>query len=187
MPEHFWWYLSRSSGIVTLVASGGAVIWGLLLSTRVIQRRSLPKWLLDLHRFLGAVTVGFLGLHLGSLVADSYVNFGPADLLIPGHSSWRTGAVAWGVLAAYLVVAVQATSLLKRRLPRRVWRWTHVTSFPAFAMSLTHAATAGTDTSNRVYLIIAIVLALAVVFLGSVRLLAKVPTARRPHLTSGSG
>src|SRR5699024_5312309 len=107
MPDHLWWYLSRASGIVTLTASGGAIVWGLLLSTRLIRRRSLPRWLLDLHRFLGAVAVLSLGVHLAALWADSYVHFSVADLTVPGHTTWHPVAVAWGIVAAYLLVAVE--------------------------------------------------------------------------------
>lgn len=184
MPEQIWWYVSRASGIVTLAASGLAVIWGLLLSTRVIRHRSLPKWLLDLHRFLGGIAVSFLGLHLGALVADNFVHFGLADLTIPGHSSWKTGAVAWGIVSMYLLVAVQATSLVRKRIPRRLWRWTHFASFPMFAVSLTHAATAGTDRSNRVYVIMAFTLAVVVVFLSIVRVIAA-RTSVTPKISVG--
>jgi len=34
------------------------------------------------------------------------VHFGPAQLLIPLASAWRPGAVAWGIVAFYLLVAV---------------------------------------------------------------------------------
>jgi len=172
MPDHLWWYVARSSGIVTLVASGGAVIWGLLLSTRVIRRRSLPRWLLDLHRFLGAITIAFLALHLGALVADNFTHFTLADLAIPWHSAWKSTAVAWGAIAAYMYVVVQATSLVRAHIPRRIWRGTHYASFPAFALSLLHAATAGTDRSNRAYIIIAFLLAAIVFFLTLIRVIA---------------
>ena len=184
MPDQIWWYVSRSSGIVTLAASGLAVIWGLLLSTRVIRHRSLPKWLLDLHRFLGALAVAFLALHVGALIADSYVHFGIADVAVPGHSSWKTGAVAWGVVSMYLLVSVEVSSLLKKRIPRRLWRWTHYSSFPMFVMSLTHAATAGTDTSNRVYVILAVALASVVAVLTIVRVIAA-RTSVTPKITVG--
>jgi len=169
--DHLWWYVARSAGFVTLVSSGVAVVWGLLLSTRLLRDRRLPKWLLDLHRFLGALTVACLALHLGALVADSYVHFGPADLLVPFASSWRPTAVAWGVLAAYLLVVVEVTSLLRRRIPHRWWRAVHLTSFGSFVLSLVHAATAGSDTANWAYAAVAIALSLAVAFLAMVRVL----------------
>ena len=185
MSDQTWWYLSRSSGVVTLVASGGAIIWGLLLSTRVIRRRSLPKWLLDLHRFLGAITVAGLAVHLGSLYADRFIHFSIADLAIPGHATWHPWALAWGIIAAYLLVVVQVSSLLKRHIPLRIWRRIHYSSFPVFVLALLHAGTAGTDTSNRAYVVTAFLLCAVIFFLTVVRVLssrsakASRPTASR--------
>lgn len=187
MPEQTWWFIARAAGLVTLGASGGSVIWGLLLSTRLIRHRSLPKWLLDLHRFLGALTVAFLALHLVALVADSYVHFGVADLAVPFHSAWRTVAVAWGVIAAYALIAVEATSLVRRRLPRRVWAWVHTSSFLAFGLSVLHAATAGTDRTNRVFVVLAFAMCVVVVFLTLIRLLSRTsPPAPSPRPRRGA-
>ena len=73
----------------------------------------------------------FLAVHLGALVADSYVHFGVADLLVPFASSWKSGAVAWGVVAFWFLIAVEVSSLMMRRLPRRTWRAIHLTSYLA--------------------------------------------------------
>ena len=105
-----------------------------------------PNWMLDLHRFLGGLAVIFVGVHVVGIVADSYVHFGPADLLEPFAASYRPAAVAWGIVAMYALVAVEATSLVRKHLPRRAWRMTHALSFPLFAFSTFHAFTAGTDT-----------------------------------------
>ena len=72
-----------------------------------------------MHRFLGGAAVTFTGLHVAGLVADSYVHFGVADVLVPGASSWRPGAVAPGVVSLYLLAAVELTSLFMRRSRRR--------------------------------------------------------------------
>lgn len=186
MPEHIWWYLSRSSGMVTLGASGASVIWGLLISTRLIRRRSAGKWLLDLHRFLGALTVVGLAVHVGSILADSFVSFTPADVLVPGHSVWRPLAVAWGVVAMYLLVAVQVTSFFRRRLPARWWRGIHKASFGALVASIVHAATAGSDTSNRAYVVVALLVSGVVVFLTVIRLMAGRLATTRPLRPTGS-
>ena len=121
---------------------------GLALATRALGNNPRPAWLLDLHRFVGGLTVLFLAVHLGALVADSYVHFGLADLLVPFASSWKTGAVAWGVVGMWLLVAVEVSSLMMRRLPRRTWRAIHLTSYLAAVLATVHAFTAGTDAKN---------------------------------------
>ena len=45
MNEKLWWYIARSTGIVAWALVAAAVIWGLLLSTRLLKGRPAPKWL----------------------------------------------------------------------------------------------------------------------------------------------
>ena len=59
MDPQLWWYTARAGGIVALALTAGSVIWGLFLSTRVLQGRPSGAWLLDLHRFLGGAAVIF--------------------------------------------------------------------------------------------------------------------------------
>lgn len=148
MTGHLWWYLARASGIVASVLVAAAVIWGLLLSTRVLQNRPRPAWLLDLHRMLGGLALAFVAVHVAALVADSYVQFGLADVLVPFASEWRPSAVAFGVLAMYLLAAVELTSLATRKLPRRWWHGVHLSSYVCFWFVAVHGALAGTDAAN---------------------------------------
>jgi DMSO/TMAO reductase YedYZ heme-binding membrane subunit len=148
LHPQIWWYLTRSSGFIAWGLSILAIMLGLALATRALGPNPRPAWLLDLHRFVGGLTVLFLAVHLGALVADSYVHFGVADLLVPFASSWRSGAVAWGVVAFWFLIAVELSSLMMRRLPRRTWRAIHLTSYLAAVMATVHALTAGTDADN---------------------------------------
>jgi hypothetical protein len=125
-----------------------SVVWGLVLSTKVLGRRPRPAWVLDLHRFLGAAAVVFTGIHVASLILDGYVHFGLVEVLVPFTGTWHPVAVAWGIVAMYLLAAVEVTSLLRRQLPRRLWRATHYASFPLLAVSTVHGLTAGTDASS---------------------------------------
>jgi predicted ferric reductase len=151
MNPQFWWYLTRSSGIVAWLMLTATVIWGILLSTKAFPHQRRPVWLLALHRWLAGLTLSFLGIHIVALLADSYVAFDLADVTIPYASDWKPGAIALGVLSMWLLVAVQLTSLAMRRLPRRVWRMVHLTSYVAFWVASLHAAFAGTDTTSWFY------------------------------------
>ena len=71
-----WWYLSRASGIIAWLMLTATVLWGIASSVDLFPRRRRVAWLVDLHRWLGGLTVGFVALHLAALVADSYVHFG---------------------------------------------------------------------------------------------------------------
>jgi sulfoxide reductase heme-binding subunit YedZ len=172
MNPQFWWYLARATGYVAWALVTTSVVAGLLLSTRLTKGRPTPAWMLDLHRFLGAISVTFTGFHLAGLVADTYVQFGVADLLVPFTSSWRTGAVALGVIALYLLAAVEISSLLMRRIPRRVWRGIHATSYVLFWVATFHLITAGTDAGHPLSKVATTAAIVAVVFLTLVRTLS---------------
>lgn len=170
MNEHVWWYLARSSGIVAWALATAAVLWGLALSTRALGRKPAAPWLLDLHRFLGGLTMLFVGLHLLGLWADSYVDFGASEIFIPFASTWRPGAVAWGIVAFYLLAAVEATSLLMKRIPKKVWHSIHLSSYVVYVAATVHLLQAGTDASSVALRWAAMASLLAVVFLTVYRL-----------------
>jgi hypothetical protein len=148
MTSQLWWFTARASGIVAWVLVTASVLWGLALSTKTLGRRPRPSWLLDLHRFLGGCAVVFTGVHVAAIMADSYVHFGLVDVLVPLASSWHPLAVAWGIVGLYLLLAVEITSLLRSRLPKRVWRATHFLSFPLFAVATIHGLASGTDAAT---------------------------------------
>jgi hypothetical protein len=177
--EQLWWHVARAGGIVAWVLLAASVAWGLLLSTKLFGRAVAPAWLNELHRFLGALALVFTVVHVAGLVADSYVHFGVMELLVPLASRWKPGPVAWGVVALYLLVAVEVSSLLMRRLPRVWWKRIHLTSFLLFFTASVHGATAGTDATNLMYRVTSALLVAGVLFLTLVRVLADSPRARR--------
>jgi predicted ferric reductase len=178
MNAQLAWHVARAAGLVAWALSTAAVLWGLLLSTRITGRRPPPSWLADLHRYLGGLTVTFTAIHVAALLADTWVPFDVADILVPFASEWRPSAVAWGVVALYLLLAVEVTSLLRRRVPTRWWTAVHRSSFALFAAGTLHLLTAGTDATNPAVLVMVAVAVAAVVYLTAVRALS--PRRRRP-------
>lgn len=178
MDPRVWWWVSRASGIVAWVGVAAAVIWGLLASTKLIRKRGVPAWILDLHRYLGTLTIVFVAVHVGAIWLDSFVTFTPTQLFVPFAASWRPHAVAWGIFATYLLVAVQITSWAMRRLPRKVWHRVHVLSLPMLAIATVHGFLAGTDRSNRAVQLAALALLVVVVFLLALRVLSPTRSSR---------
>lgn len=171
MNEQAWWYLTRASGIVAWVLLTAAVLFGLIFRTKVGAAPAKPPWWLDLHRFLGGLATVFTGVHLATLVADSYARFTVVDLVVPGASDWEPGSVAYGVIALWLLAAVEATSLLQKKLPRRLWRWTHLTSYPLFWLATFHFLAAGTDAQSRPAVVVVVAASAAVLFFTAARAL----------------
>src|SRR5690348_10185557 len=103
---NFPWYVARAAGLTSWALLVFATLWGLALSTKILGKRPRPNWILDLHRWLGGLAVIFTGVHVGALLLDQYVHFGVKEVLVPFASSWRPAAVAWGVVALYMLLAV---------------------------------------------------------------------------------
>ena len=180
MTEQIWWYIARSGGIVALALSGASVIWGLLLGTKLLEGRPGPKWLLDLHKWLGGSAVVFTAIHVIALMLDSYISFGILDVLIPGMSDWNPAAVAWGIVSGWLLIAIQVTSIYMKRLPRRLWKFVHLSSYGMLWTGIIHGAVAGTDTGNPLYIGGVALMALTTVFLTGYRILTAQRRAPRP-------
>ncbi len=149
--EQIWWYIARAGGIVAMILVAASVLWGLLLSSKYLAGGPKPKGLLDLHRFLGGLSVVFTGLHLLALYLDSYVQFTVTELLVPFASSWNPAAVAAGIVAFWLLVAVQVSSMMMRKLPRYLWKWIHLMSYLLLPLGLVHGIMAGTDAGTVWY------------------------------------
>lgn len=154
MSSQVWWFVARATGIVAYVLLTVGVTTGLLVSSRLLRQRVRRDWLVDWHRFLGGLATLFTLGHLVGLWLDDVVAFGPVELLVPLASTYRPVAVAWGVVALWLLVAVELTSLARDRLAPRLWRAVHWSSYPIFALATVHLLTAGTDARNVVVLVV---------------------------------
>ena len=142
------WYAARASGLIAWAVVTASILWGLAVSTRLIRRKGVPAWCLDLHKFLGTLSLLFVAVHIVALWADTFVYFGPRELFVPMASKWRPGPVAWGIAATYLIVAIQLTSWAVRKLPRKLWHMVHLSSFLMFVFATVHGFTAGADNMN---------------------------------------
>jgi predicted ferric reductase len=175
------WDVARAGGLVAWGLATASVVWGLAISTRLAKRRPWPAWLLDMHRFLGSLAVVFTVVHVGAVLLDSYTHFSLAAVLVPFVTTWHPAAVAWGIVAFYLLLAVELTSLLKPRIGRTWWRRTHYLSFALFAFSTVHAVMAGTDTRSVLVLAALAAFSLPVFALVGIRLGAPRMPARAPR------
>ena len=176
VSSQFWWYLTRASAIIAWTLMVISVLWGILLSTRVLKKRDNPGWLLDLHRWMSGISVVMVFLHMFSLYMDQYAHFSVTDLLIPFHSKYAKIASlgAWpiglGVLCFYILIAVQGTSLMMRRLPRKYWKGIHYSSYALVLVVSFHAGWSGTDVRALAYRVVAILL----IVLTSVALIVRI-------------
>lgn len=177
--EKLTWYVARSGGIVAWCLLALALIWGLLLSSRLLGRRSSPAWLLAIHRNAGGLSVIFTAVHVAAIMLDDFVDFGWSEVLIPMSSEWRPGAVAWGIVGMYLLIAIEVTSLAMRWLPKKLWRGVHWMSAGLFGFATLHGWQSGTDTGRAF-----IAATIGVIAILTVLSIVRVMRARRQPVSS---
>jgi hypothetical protein len=138
------WLIARASGLVAFGLLTLSVWLGLAMSTRLLGPKRM-KPLLGLHRTLAWMGLSMVGLHLGALLLDPVLHFGALAVLVPGAAAYRTGAVALGVVAAWLSLALAASFHARRWIGQKGWRRLHYATFAAFWLALGHALLVGTD------------------------------------------
>lgn len=139
------WYLMRGSGLVALVLFSVAVALGVVGVRRWQSSRWSRLVTSGLHRNVALVATLFLAIHVVTAVMDRYIGLSWLGTLVPFHSTYRPLWVGLGVIAFDLVLAVTATSLLRRRLHYRTWRYVHFGTWIMWPIAVGHALGAGTD------------------------------------------
>lgn len=141
--KHFW-YLSRASGIVSYSLFWLAMVFGLLLSTRLGKVFNNAR-VFALHQYLSLIAVGFAAFHAGILLADNYLNLNLWQILLPfGFQTDRVG-VALGQLGFWLLFICAFSFYIKQYLGQSAWRWLHFLTFMAYMLISIHVFMVGSD------------------------------------------
>lgn len=171
-----WWFISRSTGIVATVLAVAALTFGFFFSSRNTGTRRRPNWWLDLHNWLGGMTLVFTVIHIVTIYLDRNSGIGVLAALVPGAAHDATWAITWGVIATYLFALTVFTSWPRKRLNRRLWRIVHLTSVLATVLAGVHAFQIGTDADAAMFELALVVGAALVVYAVMIRVLALVIT-----------
>ena len=116
------WYLTRASGLVSLILLSATVVLGTVASVGWTSER-WPRFLSQsLHRNLSLFCMALIGVHVVTTVGDGYVPIGLADAVIPFRSPYRPIWVGLGAVAFDMLLAVAITSALRRRIGVAAWR-----------------------------------------------------------------
>jgi len=98
-----------------------------------------------LHRTVSLLAVCFLAVHITTAILDGWIGLSWFGAIIPFQSTYRPIWVGIGALTFDLLIAVMATSLLRRHLSRRTWRLVHWTTWLMWPLALVHALGSGSD------------------------------------------
>lgn len=143
------WYTTRSTGVVAFVLLTLTFAFGLAATKRGFASRFWPRFATqELHRNLSLLALGFLGVHIVTTLADSFVKVGWWSWVVPGAAHYRTFWVSLGTIAFDLIVVLIATSLLRHRLNARLWRGIHYSAYAAWPLAFLHFLKTGTDAAH---------------------------------------
>jgi DMSO/TMAO reductase YedYZ heme-binding membrane subunit len=140
------WYLTRGTGIVALVVLTATMVLGIVASVGWASPR-LPRFVSrDLHRNLSLFCLVLLVAHIVTAVADGFAPIGYVASVVPFSSPYRPLWLGLGTLAFDLLLAVSATSALRRFLGQRAWRAVHWLAYACWPIAVLHGLGTGTDT-----------------------------------------
>lgn len=149
-----FWYLTRASGLVSLVLLTATILLGVVASVGWTTER-WPRFLSqDVHRNVSLLCLVFLGIHVSTTVLDGYVPIGVVDVFVPFLSPYRPLYVGLGALGLDLLLAVLITSGLRHRIGYASWRFVHWLAYLCWPIALLHGLGSGTDTQLPVVLFV---------------------------------
>src|SRR5215472_9949096 len=164
------WYVTRATGLVTLLLLTASVLLGLLTAGRFASQR-WPRFLSQgLHRNVSLLVLVFLALHVGTTVIDTYTSISLTAAFIPFTSSYKTGWLSLGAVALDMLLALVATSLLRSRIGHRAWRRVHWLAYACWPVAVAHGLGIGTDRNATWVFALTIGCAFCVVAAGTWRL-----------------
>jgi predicted ferric reductase len=106
----------------------------------------LPRFAVtSLHRAVSLLSVAFLGIHIGTAVADPFVTIGIVASVVPFVSRYQPFWLGLGAVSVDLILALVITSLLRARIGRRTWRAVHWLAYASWPVAIAHSIGSGPD------------------------------------------
>lgn len=140
-----YWYLTRATGVVSLLLLTLVVALGVADVAR-IATPYWPRFLTDgVHRRASLLALVFLAIHIITSVLDTYAPISLIDAFLPFHSAYRPIWLGLGAVALDLLLAVLLTSLLRARVGARNWRAIHWLAYACWPLALIHGLGTGSD------------------------------------------
>lgn len=142
------WDATRAAGFAGYVLVWTSVETGIALHLRWRPGGTAMTWMLELHRIASTLALAFVVGHVFGLLIDPVVRFEAWEAAVPLLGPYRPVQVTLGAVALWLIAAVLITTAVADRLPYAAWRRSHYLAFPAYALSLLHGLTSGTDSGS---------------------------------------
>jgi len=142
---HIWWYISRASGLMAYLLLWFSTIWGFAISSKILDSFMERMFTYDFHEHISLLSLGFLLVHLISLLLDRVQPMSLVEVLIPFVSTYRPFWTGIGIIAFYLSILVTVTFYIRSLISMKTFRTIHYASILAYLGGLFHGLYAGTD------------------------------------------
>jgi predicted ferric reductase len=159
------WYITRAAGIMSYLLLWLSTVWGLAVSNKILDPVLHRMFTYDFHQFISLLAIGFIGLHIVVLLADQYLPFSVAQILVPFAAPYRPVWVGLGTIGLYLTLLVSITFYIRKWIGQKTFRMIHLVSYLAFIAAALHGLFAGTDSPLITVRAMYLVTTLSVVFL----------------------
>jgi ring-1,2-phenylacetyl-CoA epoxidase subunit PaaE len=161
----FWFVIGRVGGLAAWLLLAAAMVCGLAQSSRRLGALTVGRYAFALYQRFSILSVVFVVIHILGLLANTTLNLHIADLLVPFFSTFEPReAVAWGVIAFWLLLAIQISARLRKNVSEKMWVYIHASSFLLFLLADVHSLTLGFDISNPTVKLVAISFSYLVLF-----------------------
>ena len=147
-PGLLAWYCVRALGILAYLVLAASILYGLLLSTKILDVIAHRPVSFALHKDLAIVALILGTLHGLLLTFDQSFNFTLTAILVPFQSPYAPVAVGIGQLTLYASAVVTASFYVRRRIGQKAWRLLHYITFLVFIGSSVHGITSGSDSGT---------------------------------------
>ncbi len=156
------WYFGRATGLVALVLLTAVLVLGILGPLRVASS-GWPRFAIrTVHRDVSLLTLLVIAIHVVMLSLDGYVQIPLTAGILPWGSSYMPFWVGIGALSFDLLIAIAVTSLIRRRLGYRTWRFVHWFAYASWPLAVVHGIVTGSD-SGALWALALTIICIAVV------------------------
>lgn len=144
MNELFW-YLSRGTGVIALLALSAALALGILARSG----RDVVGWgrfgANEVHRTTSGTATALVAVHVLTLLLDTESGVSLLHALVPFTGSYEPFGVGLGVLALDVLVLLGVTGVLRHRIGPRAFRAVHWSAYALWPLAVGHFLVSGSD------------------------------------------
>jgi predicted ferric reductase len=167
----WYWYFARGTGVVSLLLLTAIMVLGILGPLRVATR-TFPRFAVEtIHRDLSLLAVAVIAVHVVASVLDGFAPIYLQDAVIPFISAYRGLWLGLGAVAFDLMLALILTSLIRRRLGYKAWRWVHLLAYASWPVAVAHGLGTGSDAASSWSMLITFACVAAVAVAGLMRVI----------------